>query len=218
MKRALLLAAVVALAAGCVSAVTQGQMALRQGRYVEAEGFFNEALAKDPGRTDALVGLGIAQYKEGQTDQAIESLDKAVQIRPNEPSVRLYLALAYLKRGDTEKAEPQLAALRALKIDARVGDQVQQALDLIKQGPLSDSVRNFIVGSLETQAELSRDVHDARLQAQMAQAYYYAYSPYYPFAPFSPFYAYPYPYYYGASFGPYGPCVLVRRGGLPYCI
>jgi tetratricopeptide (TPR) repeat protein len=218
LKRALLLVAVVALAAGCASAVTQGQIALRQGRYVEAEGFFNEALAKDPGRTDALVGLGIAQYKEGQTDQAIDSLEKAVQIRPNEPSVRLYLALAYLKRGDTEKAEQQLAALRALKIDARVGDQVQQALDLIKQGPLSDSVRNFIVGSLETQAELSRDVHDARLQAQMAQAYYYAYSPYYPFAPFSPFYAYPYPYYYGAPFGPYAPCVLVRRGGLPYCI
>lgn len=217
-KRALLLLAVVALAAGCMSAVTQGQIALRQGRYLEAEGFFNEALAKDPGRTDALVGLGIAQYKEGQTDMAIESLEKTVQIRPNEPSVRLYLALAYLKRGDTEKAEQQLTALRALKIDSRVGDQVQQALDLIKEGPLTDPVRNFIVGSLETQAELSRDVHDARLQAQMAQAYYYAYSPYYPFAPFSPFYGYPYPYYYGAPFGPYAPCVLVRRGGLPYCI
>ena len=217
-KRALLLLAVVALAAGCMSAVTQGQIALRQGRYLEAEGFFNEALAKDPGRTDALVGLGIAQYKEGQTDMAIESLEKTVQIRPNEPSVRLYLALAYLKRGDTEKAEQQLTALRALKIDSRVGDQVQQALDLIKEGPLTDPVRNFIVGSLETQAELSRDVHDLRLQAQMAQAYYYAYSPYYPFAPFSPFYAYPYPYYYGVPFGPYAPCVLVRRGGLPYCI
>ena len=217
-KRALLLLAVLALASGCASAVTQGQIALRQGRYVEAEGFFNEALAKDPGRTDALVGLGITQYKEGQTDLAIESLEKAVQIRPNEPSVRLYLALAYLKRGDTEKAEQQLTALRALKIDSRVGDQVQQALDLIKQGPLTDPVRNFIVGSLETQAELSRDVYDARLQAQMAQSYYYAYSPYYPFAPFSPFYAYPYPYYYGVPFGPYPPCVLVRRGGLPYCI
>ena len=212
MKRALFLLAVLALATGCASAVTQGELALRQGRYVEAEGFFNEALAKDPGRTEALIGLGIAQYKEGRTDQAIESLEKAVQVRPNEPSVRLYLALAYLKRGETEKA------LRALKIDPRVGDQVQQALDLIKQGSLTDSVRNFIVGSLETQAELSRDVHDARLQAQMAQSYYYAYSPYYPFAPFSPFYAYPYPYYYGAPFGPYPPCVLVRRGGLPYCI
>lgn len=209
MQRALLLFAVVALASGCASAVTQGQIALRQGRYVEAEGFFNEALAKDPGRTDALVGLGIAQYKAGQIDQAIESLEKAVQIRPNEPSVRLYLALAYLKREDTEKAEEQLAALRSLRIDSRVADQVQQALALLKQGPLSDSVRNFIVGSLETQAELSRDVQDARLQAQMARAYYYSY---YPFT------AYSYPYFYGAPFGPYAPCVIVMRGGIPYCI
>ena len=218
MKRALLLLAVVALAAGCASAVSQGQMALRQGRFVEAEGFFNEALAKGPGRTDALVGLGVAQYKAGQIEQAIESLEKAVQIRPNQPSVRLYLALAYLRREDTDRAEPQLTALRALTIDARVGDQVQQVLELIKQGPLTDSVRHFIVSSLETQAELSRDVQDARRQAQMAQAYHFSYYPYYRFAPFSPFYAYPYPYYYGAPFGPYAPCVLVRRGGIPYCI
>ncbi len=122
MRRARLVLAVAALAVGCASAVTEGQLALRQGRYVEAEGFFNEALAKDPGRTDALVGLGIAQYKAGQVDQAIESLEKAVPIRPNEPSVRLYLALAYLKREDTEKAEQQLTALRSLKIDPRVGD------------------------------------------------------------------------------------------------
>lgn len=216
MKRALLLLAVVALAAGCASAMTEGQVALRQGRYVEAEGFFNEALAKDPGRTDALVGLGIAQYKAGQIEPAIDSLGQAVRIRPDEPSVRLYLALAYLKREDTEKAEEQLTALRSLRIDPRVGQQVQQALDLIKQGPLSDSVRAFLVGSLETQAELSRDAQDARLQAQMAQAYYFSYYPYYPFSPFPPFYGYP--YYYGAPFGPYAPCVLVRRGGLPYCI
>jgi tetratricopeptide (TPR) repeat protein len=213
MRRALLLLAVIALAAGCASAVVQGQMALRQGRYVEAEGYFNEALAKDPGRTDALVGLGISQYKQGQIEEAIESLEKAVPIRPNEPSVRLYLALAYLKKGNTDQAEQQLTALRSLRIDSRVGDQVQQALDLIKQGPLSDSVRSFLVGSLETQAELSREAQDARLQAQMAQTYYYSYYPFYPFAP------YPY-FYYGAPYGPYpyAPCVLVRRGGFPYCI
>lgn len=213
MKRALLLLVVLALAAGCASAVVQGQVALRQGRYVEAEGFFNEALAKDPGRTDAVVGLGISQYKQGQIEEAIGSLEKVVQIRPNEPSVRLYLALAYLKKGDTAQAEQQLTALRSLRIDSRVGDQVQQALELLRQGPLTDSVRSFLVGSLETQAELSRDVQDARLQAQMAQAYYYSYYPFYPFAP--------YPYFsYGAPYGPYpfAPCVLVRRGGFPYCI
>ena len=211
MKHVLVLLAVVALAAGCVSPVYKGQIALRQGRYIEAEGFFNEALTEDPSKTDALVGLGIAQYKAGQIDTAIATLEKAVQIRPNEPSVRLYLALGYLKREETEKAEVELTALRGLRIDPRVGQQVQQSLDLLKQGPLTDSVRSYIVGSLETQAELSRDVQDARLQAQMAQAYYFYY-PYYPFAPFG------YPFYYGAPYGPYAPCVIVRRGGIPYCI
>ena len=211
MKHVLVLLAVVALAAGCVSPVYKGQIALRQGRYVEAEGFFNEALTEDPGKTDALVGLGIAQYKAGQIDTSIETLEKAVQIRPNEPSVRLFLALGYLKRDETEKAEVQLTALRSLRIDPRVGQQVQQSLDLLKQGPVSDSVRSYIVGSLETQAELSRDVQDWKLQAQMAQAYYFYY-PYYPFSPFG------YPFYYGAPYGPYAPCVIVRRGGIPYCI
>jgi len=213
MRHVLLLLVVIALAAGCASAVTQGQVALRQGRYVEAEGYFNEALAKDPDRTDAIVGLGISQYKQGRIEEAIEALGKAVLIRPNEPSVRLYLALAYLKKGDISQAEQQLTALRSLRIDSRIGDQVQQALDLLKQGPLSDSVRTFLVGSLETQAELSRDIQDARLQAQMAQASYFSYYPFYPFAP------YPY-FYYGAPYGPYpyAPCVLVRRGGFPYCI
>lgn len=211
MRRALVLLAVAAMAAGCVSPVYKGQIALRQGRYVEAEGFFNEALADDPSKTDALVGLGIAQYKAGQIDTAIGTLEKAVQIRPNEPSVRLFLALGYLKREETEKAEVELTALRSLRIDPRVGQQVQQSLDLLKQGPLTDSVRSYIVSSLETQAELSRDVQDARLQAQMAQAYYFYY-PYYPFGPFG------YPFYYAAPYGPYAPCVLVRRGGIPYCI
>ena len=212
MKRALLLLALVALAAGCVSPVYKGQIALRQGRYVEAEGFFNEALAEDPGKTDALVGLGVAQYKAGQIDTSIDTLEKAVQIRPNEPSVRLFLALGYLKRGETEKAEVELTALRSLRIDPRVGQQVQQSLDLIKQGPLTDSVRSYVVGSLETQAELSRDVQDWRLQAQMAQAYYFYYPYYYPFAPWG------YPFYYAAPYGPFAPCVFVRRGGIPYCI
>jgi len=213
MNRALLLA-MIALATGCATPYAQGQSAMRQGRFVEAEGYFSQALTEDPGRADALVGLGIAQYKQGQVDQSIESLQKAARIRPNEPGVRLYLALGYLKHGDTIQAEQQLTALRSLKIDPRVGLQVQRALDVITQGPLSDPVRSFLIGSLETQAELSRDVQDARLQAQMAQAYYFSYYPFYPF------YGYPY-FHYGAPyapFGPYAPCVLVRRGGNFFCI
>ena len=207
--RAWALLAVITLTAGCVTPYREGQSALQRGRYVEAEGYFNQALAADPGRTDALVGLGIAQYKQGEIDQASDTLQKAVLIRPNEPSVRLYLGLAYLRIQETQKAEQQLTALRSLNIDPRVAQQIDRALEVIKQGPLSDPVRDFLAGSLETQAQLSRDAQDALLQAQRAQLYYFSYYPYaYPY--FSPYFAAPY--------GPFAPCVLVRRAGGLFCI
>jgi tetratricopeptide (TPR) repeat protein len=207
-KETLVTLAVIALAAGCVTPYGEGQSALPSGRFAEAEGYFSQALAADPGRTDALVGLGIAQYKQGEIDQASDTLQKALQVRPNEPSVRLYLGLAYLQKRDSLQAEQQLSALRSLNIDPRVAQQIDRALEVIRQGPLSDPVRDFLVGSLETQALLSRDAQEARLQAQRAQAYYF---PYYP-------YVYP---YFAAPFAPYSPsapCVLVRRGRGWFCI
>jgi tetratricopeptide (TPR) repeat protein len=204
-KETLVTLAVIALAAGCVTPYGEGQSALHKERFAEAEGYFSQALAADPGRTDALVGLGIAQYKQGEIDQASDTLQKALQVRPNEPSVRLYLGLAYLQNRDSLKAEQQLSALRSLNIDPRVAQQLDRALEVIRQGPLSDPVRDFLVGSLETQAQLSRDAQEARLQAQRAQAYYFSYYPY----------VYP---YFAAPYAPFAPCVLVRRGGGWFCI
>lgn len=205
MTETLVALVLIALAAGCATPYGEGQSALQKGRYVEAEGYFSQALAADPGRTDALVGLGIAQYKQGEIGQASDTLEKALQVRPNEPSVRLYLGLAYLQNRDSLQAEQQLSALRSLDIDPRVAEQIGRAVEVIKQGPLSDPVRDFLVGSLETQAQLSRDAQEARLEAQRAQAYYFHYYPYY------------YPYF-GSPFAPFAPCVLVRRGGGWFCL
>ncbi len=202
MKEALLALAVIALAAGCATPYGEGQSALHQGRFAEAEGYFSQALAADPGRTDALVGLGIAQYKQGEIDQASDTLQKALQVRPNDASVRLYLGLASLQNRDSLQAEQQLSALRSLDIDPRIAQQIDRALEVIRQGPLSDPVRNFVVGSLEIEAQLSRDAQEARLQAQRAQTYYFSY--------------YPYGYPYFAS--PFAPCILVRRAGGWFCM
>jgi tetratricopeptide (TPR) repeat protein len=208
MARAWTLLVVTILCAGCATTpYGEGQSALQKGRYVEAEGYFTQALAAEPGRADALIGLGIAQYKQGEIDQASDTLEKALQVRPNEPSVRLYLGLAYLRNRDTLQAEQQLTALRSLDIDPRIGRQIDRALEVIKQGPLSDTVREFLIGSLETEAQLSRDARDALLQAQRAQAFYY---PYYPYI--YPYFGYP---YFGA---PFAPCLLVRFGAGWRCI
>ena len=60
MTRAWTLLAVIALAAGCVTPYGEGQRALSQGRYGQATTYFTRALADEPGRSEALLGLGLA--------------------------------------------------------------------------------------------------------------------------------------------------------------
>ena len=77
--RTSLVLALAALAlAGCASGYGDGRRALRQGRYVDAATQFEEVLARNPDRVDALVGLGVAKYKAGEFDEAIPPLDRAV--------------------------------------------------------------------------------------------------------------------------------------------
>jgi tetratricopeptide (TPR) repeat protein len=190
MMRAWTLLAVVTLAAGCVAPYGEGQRGLSQGRYGQAATYFTQALAGEPGRSDALPGLGVAQYKQREFGDAADTLARAVAERPNGPTSRLYLALSYLQQGYAFKTEEQLTVLRALKIDPRMGQQIERALDVLRAEPLSEPIRGFMAGSLETDAELSREAQQAWLKAR--RSFYYAPTPY--------------------------PCLLVRRGGRFFCI
>ena len=75
--------------AGCATAMNHGAEALRHGRYADAATHFEDALAKDPDRTGALLGLGIAKYKAGAWDEAIEPLQGVVAREPQSPTARL---------------------------------------------------------------------------------------------------------------------------------
>jgi len=74
MTRAWTLLAVVTLAAGCVTPYGEGQRALSQGGYGQAASHFTQALAEQPGRSDAVLGLGLAQYKQGEFGKAADTL------------------------------------------------------------------------------------------------------------------------------------------------
>ena len=149
------------LLAGCATAVGRGEVALRAGRYDEATSQFQLALARDPGRVDALAGLGIAEYKRGEFARATAALRHVVAEAPNAPDVRLYLGLGYLSQDDLGHAREQLAALRGLGPHPRLRSQLDRALELL-QPDLPIGVRAFISASLEHELEWEQDVNAAR--------------------------------------------------------
>lgn len=151
--------------AGCATAQMRGETAFRQGRYDEAIGHFEAALAKNPEQLDPLIGLGIARYKLGAFDEAIDVLNSATTHDPRNARAQLYLGLSYLEKGEDGAAEEHLSALRDLRPHPRLAAQVDRALRLMRGDPLSDELRRFIAASLDDEAELVREVNEAQRQA-----------------------------------------------------
>ena len=169
--------------AGCATAMGEGSQALRHGRYVEAAGHFEDALAKDPDKTDAFLGLGIARYKAGDWDGAIEPLARAVARAPRWATARLYLALSHLRKGDIGPVEEHLAAFVAERPGTRVAAQADRALRLLRGSePISEEMQTFVATSLEDEAEMEREVIEARRYAYEMELRWrdpYFYDPYY---------------------------------------
>lgn len=162
MTRGLPALALAVLLAGCATPYVQGRAALSEGRYDEAAGHFREALVADPARTDALTGLGVALYKQGALDPAVDALKRAVTAAPQSCEAQLYLGLGHLRRAEDRAAEAELTALRALKLHARVAAQIDRALRVVRLAGLPDEVRAFVAAALEDELEWEREVREAR--------------------------------------------------------
>src|SRR5919197_2154013 len=176
----------VALLAGCATPYGRARSALAEGRYEEAASRFEEILARHPDRLDALVGLGKARYKLGAFDEAITMLARAAAQAPKSETARLYLGLAYLRKGEDGPAEEHLKALLGLEPHRRLAAQTNRALELMRSDHLSTEMRTFIAASLEDEADWAREVRAAE----------YASPP-------------PPPFYW---YRPFGPCVTTRTG------
>ncbi len=159
----MLLAAIALAISGCATTVGMGQTALREGRYAEAASKFETALKERPERTDALVGLGVAHYGQARYDEALADLNQAVSQQPTRADAQLYLGLSYLERGDEDSAAEHLRAFRDLTQSARVTEQVDAALRLMRtEHSLSPESRHFIATSLQSAMKSARELRDAR--------------------------------------------------------
>jgi tetratricopeptide (TPR) repeat protein len=72
--------------------------------------------------------LGWIYYKKGLTAQSIETLYRAVQLDPNNPSSRFHLGMAYVQDGTDPKARQQLQVALALDPKFPQAEEAQEAL------------------------------------------------------------------------------------------
>ena len=85
---------------------------IKAGRHQEVIGVLD--LLQNPNTPVALNYRGYATRKLGRTDEGIGYYLKSVALDPQYAQVREYLGEAYLVKGDTAKAQAQLAAIKQI--------------------------------------------------------------------------------------------------------
>jgi tetratricopeptide (TPR) repeat protein len=89
--------------------------AMRRGDAANAEALFKKVVAAAPSLSDAHLGLGMVQLREGKLDEAIHELSRATELNPQLPGAHLYLGIAQYQMGQAEAAIASLHAETVLQ-------------------------------------------------------------------------------------------------------
>jgi Tfp pilus assembly protein PilF len=100
-----------ACAGSCQAATlsTKGFIELALGETKRAEQSFGEALQHDSSEASAFLGLGLAQFRSGSTEQALAYLEQAVLLDPQRAVFRSYLGKAFSQLNLEDKAQQEFA-------------------------------------------------------------------------------------------------------------
>lgn len=88
------------------------------GRNAAALRAFQQAVAEDATRADAWSVIGFLQAQRGAVGEAVAAFDKALTLRPDDPSLCFNAAFALQKAGDHECAVPLLR--HAIEVDPKL--------------------------------------------------------------------------------------------------
>ncbi len=148
----------------------QGQTALAAGDYDRAAQAFSLALVEDPQHVGALTSLGIAYYRQEGFEAAIDALERAEAIAPDEPGIRLYLGLTYLRQGQLDVAHQYLAAFLERTRNRTMAEHTLRTLAVLKDATLPDSLRDYIAYSQETAVQQEQRLQALREQVRALEA------------------------------------------------
>src|ERR1700693_4411921 len=86
----------------------QGQKALGEGRYGDAEQAYEKLRELDPGMAEVHAQLGLIYFQERKFEQAVPALRQALKLKPNLPKAQTLLAMSLSETGRYLEALPGL--------------------------------------------------------------------------------------------------------------
>jgi tetratricopeptide (TPR) repeat protein len=89
-----------------------GVLCLREGQAAEAEGYFRQALERQPGWSAVKAKLGMALIALGRLTEALFYLEQAVQTDPQNADARYQYARLLVKMGKQDEAERHFELFR----------------------------------------------------------------------------------------------------------
>jgi len=89
----------------------------RQVDFTSAKLYLNKSLALDPTLAEAYLELGIIALAEGQTQESVQLLERAVQLKPELAGAHYRLGMAYQRLERAEKAKAEMDLFKTLKTE-----------------------------------------------------------------------------------------------------
>jgi Tfp pilus assembly protein PilF len=111
-----------------------GQMALEARQWPEAEKYFRRALRLEPRSFAALVGLANSFISQGRSAEALEPLQQAVKLSPDNPQPHYLLSFVYRRMGRNRDADHEMALYQ------QAHDKVEQTQMNVRRGLTSSPV------------------------------------------------------------------------------